>query len=142
LTKSPCVPCGDIDRFTYQPSAAVSTAQNTNNVGTVRVAWRKGYANLKLIQNNSDATFASGNTVTDMSGTQVVNGVEYAYADVNIADGQYFTFAAFLQAPGGVTAGILMWHKANDGAGSGAGGTKDIWVDVSGNGRDVFQLDN
>ncbi len=142
LSKSPSVPFATIGGLPYQRFAAVWKAQNTDNVGTVRVAWRKGYANLKLIQNNSDATFAGGNTVTDMSGTQVVNGVEYAYADVNIADGQYFTFAAFLQAPGGVTAGILMWHKANDGAVAGAGGTKDTWVDVSGNGRDVFQPNN
>lgn len=137
LAKSPSVSFGNIGGLPYQRFAAVWKAQNTNGVGTVRVAWRKGYANLKLIQNNTDATFASGNTVTDMAGTQVVNGVEYAYADVNIANGQYFTFAAFLQAPGGVTAGILMWHKANDGVT--ASGTKNEWQDVSGNGRDVFQ---
>ncbi len=113
LAKAPVVSFGTIGGLPYYRFAAVWKVQNTEEVGSVRVAWRKGYANLKLIQNSSDATFAGGNTVTDMEGTQVVNGVEYAYADVTLTDGQYFTFAAFIQAPGGVTNGLSHWYRAD-----------------------------
>jgi hypothetical protein len=91
---------------------ALWKVQNTNSVGTVRVAWKKGYENLKLIQ-SSDTTINSSDVVTAMSNTQIINGVEYAYADVTMNDGQYFTFAAFLQAPGGVTAGLSHWYRAD-----------------------------
>lgn len=138
LAKSPGVAISGISGVNYR-FASIWKVQNTNSVGTVRVAWPKEYANLKLIQSDDD-NITSGDDVTDMSGTQVVNGVEYSYADVTLENGKYFTFAAFLQAPGGVTAGILMWHKADDGVV--AGGNKNVWQDVSGNNRDVTQEDD
>lgn len=135
LAKAPSVAISGISGVNYR-FASIWKVQNTNSVGTVRVAWPKGYANLKLIQSDDD-NITSGDDITDMSGTQVVNGVEYSYADVTLENGKYFTFAAFLQAPGGVTAGILMWHRADDGVVE--GGQKDEWQDVSGNNRDVTQ---
>jgi len=116
--------------------ATIWKVQNTGSVGTVRVAWVAGYSNLSLIQ-SADETFDGSDIVTPMSGTQLVNGVEYAYADVTLSDGQFFTFGAFLQAPGGVTSGLLMWHKG-DGVTTTAG-QKDMWLDVSGNNRNVYQ---
>lgn len=120
--------------------ASVWQVQNTGSVGTVRVAWpQQGLNNLSLVQ-SADATFATGNTITTMSNTTVVNGVTYNYADVTLVNGQYFTFAAKLAGPGGVTTGILMWHKADDGTVT--AGQKNIWKDISGNGRDVTQNNN
>src|SRR5690606_18121085 len=91
--------------------AAVWKVQNTGNVGTVRVAWRKGFTNLKLLVSDSD-DFTSP-VVTDMSETQMVNGVEYAYADVTLEDGQYFTFAAMIYGPGGVTENLAYWYRGD-----------------------------
>ncbi|MNL41018.1 hypothetical protein D3C87_1634050 [compost metagenome] len=68
--------------------------------------------------------------------TTTINGVVYNYAEVTLANGQYFTFGAKLAGPGGVTTGLLMWHKADDG--TAAAGQKNIWKDISGNGRDVI----
>ncbi|WP_414845001.1 hypothetical protein [Chryseobacterium sp. IT-36CA2] len=105
---------------------AVWKVQNTGSVGTVRIMWPKGVNNLKLIQNSSDPTFASGNTVTDMSAnTQTINGIVYNYADVSLANGQFFTFGAFVQAPGGVTAGLKYWYDA------GITATLTDWTDRS-----------
>lgn len=120
--------------------AAIWKAQNTAGVGTVRVAWPAGLTNLKLIQ-SSDETIDVSDALTDMSAnTQVVNGISYNYADVNIGNGTYFTFAAYVQAPGGVAANLLMWHKANDGANT--AGAKNVWKDMSVNGRDITQNNN
>ncbi|NML72181.1 hypothetical protein HHL23_20665 [Chryseobacterium sp. RP-3-3] len=86
--------------------------QNTGLVGMVRVMWPQGLTNLKLIQ-STDAVFDGTDTVTDMSAnTQTINGVTYNYADVTLGDAQYFTFAAFSAAPGGVIAGLGYWYDA------------------------------
>ncbi|MBL1220622.1 hypothetical protein JET18_07215 [Chryseobacterium sp. L7] len=93
---------------------AVWKVQNTGSVGTVRVMWPQGLTNLKLVQNSSNS-FTTGNTVTDMSAnTQTINGVIYNYADVSLTDGQYFTLAAFVQAPGGIVNNLRVWIKADD----------------------------
>jgi hypothetical protein len=138
LARSASVPVSGIAGVNYR-FAAIWKVQNTNNVGTVRVAWRKVYDNLVLIQ-SADEVFDASDVVTEMNGVQTVDGVEYAYADLTLADGQYFTFAAFVQAPGGVVEGLLMWHKANDYIK--AAGPKEVWQDISGNGRDVYQVND
>lgn len=123
LAKAPTVSIAGISGVNYR-FASIWKAQNTNAVGTVRVAWPKGYANLKLIQ-SGDATIDASDVITAMENSQVVNGIEYAYADVTIANGQYFTFAAFIQAPGGVTNNLSYWYRA------------DKFADASGDGADV-----
>ncbi|WP_126651682.1 hypothetical protein [Chryseobacterium aureum] len=101
--------------------------QNTGNVGTVRVMWPVGIKNIKLIQ-NTDAGFTTGNVVTDMSGnTQVINGITYNYADVSLADGQYFTFAGYGYAPGGVPLPTV-WFKANEGVNTDTNGLVQEWI--------------
>ncbi|WP_305176960.1 hypothetical protein, partial [Klebsiella pneumoniae] len=68
---------------------------------------------IKLVQ-SSDPTFATGAVVTDMTAnTQTINGVVYNYADVTLANGQYFTFATLAAAPGGVV-GPDFWVKSDD----------------------------
>jgi hypothetical protein len=123
LAKAPTVAIAGVSGVNYR-FASIWKVQNTNGVGTVRVAWPKGYANLKLIQ-SPDAVIEATDMITDMLNVQVVNGVSYAYADVTISDGQYFTFAAFIQAPGGVTNGLSYWYRA------------DVFAEAAGDGADV-----
>lgn len=123
MAKSPSVAIAGISSVNYR-FASIWKAQNTSSVGTVRVAWINGFTNLTLIQ-SADSIFTSSDVITPMTNTQVVNGVEYAYADVTIADGQYFTFAAYIQAPGGVTNNLSYWYRA------------DKLVNAAGDGSDV-----
>ncbi|WP_188931801.1 T9SS type A sorting domain-containing protein [Dyadobacter endophyticus] len=138
LAKAPTVSIAGISGVNYR-FASIWKAQNTNAVGMVRVAWAKGYANLKLIQ-SGDATIDASDVITAMENSQVVNGIEYAYADVTIANGQYFTFAAFIQAPGGVTNNLSYWYRADklvDAAGE--DGDVAYWTDFT-SGTTVGQI--
>lgn len=131
LAKAPSIGFGTIGGLPYQRFAAIWRAANVNTVGTVRVAWPQGLANLKLVQ-STDNTFDLSDVITEMSGTQEINGVMYAYADVTISDGQYFTFAAYVQAPGGVTTNISHWYRADKLAESAGEGTDVIsWTDFT-----------
>jgi hypothetical protein len=128
LARTPSVTISGISGTNYR-FVSVWKVQNTGTVGAVRVMWPQGLNNLKLVQNNSDATFTTGNTVTDMSAnTQTINGVVYNYADVTLTNGQYFTFAAFVQAPGGVINNLQVWNKADFGTNTTTeGGTVTSW---------------
>lgn len=111
--KIPSLSVSNIPGTNYR-FAAVWKVQNTGTVGVVRIAWPSVWAGIKLVR-SSDPTFASGNTITDMTAnTQTINGVTYNYADVTLTDGQYFTFAAFVQTPGGVALPVV-WLKADAG---------------------------
>ncbi len=113
LAKIPSLSVTNIPGANYR-FPAVWKVQNTASVGVVRVAWPSVWTSFKLVQ-SSDPTFTAGNTVTDMTAnTQTINGVTYSYADVTLADGQYFTFAAFVQTPGGVALPAV-WLKADAG---------------------------
>jgi len=113
--------------------------QNTNGVGQVTIAWPAGIDNLYAVQ-SSDETFDGSDNFTAMTGTVNINGVDYNTATLTLTNGQYFTFTGYAHAPGGVLSNLLMWHKADDGVTT--PGQKDIWKDVSANGRDVFQPNN
>ena len=131
LAKAPSVAFGNISGLSYNRFAAIWKVQNTAAVGTVRVAWAKGYANLKLVQ-SSDAVIDLSDVVTDMNNTIMVAGKEYAYADVTLSNGSYFTFAAFVQGPGGVTNNLSQWYRADADAESDGDGT-DVtsWADFN-----------
>lgn len=81
---------------------AIWKVQNTNNTGTVRVAWPQGLSNLSLIV-SSDATFTDTDTYYSMTDTQTIGGVTYAYADVTLNNGEYFTFAGYRTCTTGYT---------------------------------------
>lgn len=113
--------------------------QNTNNVGTVTVAWPKGVKNLYLVQ-SADETFDGSDTFTPMVSEATVNGVIYNIANVTLSNGQFFTFAGFGNAPGGVANGLSYWYRAdkntaNTGAATDVTGWTDVW-----NGTTVTQL--
>lgn len=107
LSKSLSVPIAGITGVNLR-FASIWKVQNT---GSVRVMWPQGITNPILIQ-SSDAVFDNTDTVTNMSSTQIVNGTTYNYADVTLADGQYFTFAGLINAPGGVALGLGYWYDA------------------------------
>src|SRR5690606_26284307 len=113
--------------------------QNTGNVGQVTVAWPKGISNLYLVQSVDDV-FDTTDTFVPMTTETTVNGVVYNTAAVTLNNGEYFTFAGFAQAPGGVVDGILMWHEDEDVVIIER--QTDIWQNGSGKIRDVSQLNN
>lgn len=131
LAKAPAMAFGNIGGLSYNRFPAIWKVQNTASVGTVRVAWAKGYSNLKLIQ-SSDAVIDLSDVITDMTNTITVAGKEYAYADVTLANGSYFTFAAFVQGPGGVTNNLSLWYRADmDAEATGEGTDVTEWTDFT-----------
>ncbi len=131
LAKAPSVTFGTISGLPYNRFASIWKVQNTASVGTVRVAWPKGYSNLKLVQ-SSDAVIDLSDVSTDMNATITVAGKEYVYADVTLANGSYFTFAAFVQGPGGVTNNLSHWYRADfDLEASGDGTDVTSWADFN-----------
>jgi len=118
---------------------AIWKVQNSGNVGTVTVAWPKGVKNLYLVQ-SQDAVFDATDTFTPMATEVTVNGVVYNTANVTLSNGQFFTFAGFGNAPGGVANGLSYWYRAdknaaNTGAATDVTGWTDVW-----NGTTVAQL--
>ncbi|WP_144080172.1 hypothetical protein [Flectobacillus major] len=125
-------PFTGIANINYRVSS-VWNVQNTGNVGIVRVLWRAGMSNLKLIQ-STDATIDASDIITDMSAnTTTINGNTYNYADVTLANGQFFTFAGYVCAPGGVLNSLRVWLKGDDGF------TPSVWYDHSGNNNHYIQ---
>lgn len=131
LGKAPSVNLGTISGLPYNRFAAVWKVQNTATVGTVRVAWPKGYSNMKLIQ-STDTTINMSDVITDMTNTIMVAGKEYVYTDVTLANGSYFTFAAVIQGPGGVTNNLTQWYRADvDVESDGEGTDVSSWADFN-----------
>ncbi|WP_153393911.1 thrombospondin type 3 repeat-containing protein [Chryseobacterium vaccae] len=111
--------------------ASIWKVQNTGNVGTVTVAWPKSVRNLYLIQ-SSDAVFDGTDTFTPMTTEVTVNGVVYNTVNVTLGNGQFFTFAGFGNAPGGVANSLSYWYRAdknaaNTGTGTDVTGWTDLW---------------
>jgi len=104
--------------------ASIWKVQNTGTVGQVIVAWPKGVSNLHLVQ-SSDEIFDNTDTFTSMAAEVTINGVVYNTATANLGNGQFFTFAGFAHAPGGV-AGPDLWVKSDD-----AGDISTAWKDQS-----------
>ncbi|MGG5211124.1 hypothetical protein ACQWU4_19585, partial [Chryseobacterium sp. MIQD13] len=124
----PSAPGGEINyRF-----SSIWKVQNTGNTGNVIVAWPKGISNLHLVR-STDASFDTSDEFIPMTNTVTVNGVEYNTATVTLNDGDYFTLAGYAQAPGGVTADLGLWVKADDGF------TSSLWSDKSGNNYHLTQ---
>ena len=85
--------------------------QNTNSVGTIMVAWPTGIKNLHLVR-STDATINSSDEFVAMTGTATINGISYNTAQITFNDGDYFTFAGYQSAPGGVVTGLQLWYDA------------------------------
>lgn len=90
--------------------------QETGTVGTVKVALLTSQitvSNPTLIISN-DNVFDGTDTRQAMI-LETLGGVTYYTTTVDFTTGQYFTFAGFITAPGGVVAGLKIWHKADAG---------------------------
>ncbi|WP_262249962.1 DUF11 domain-containing protein [Parapedobacter soli] len=109
--------------------ASIWKTQNTGSVGTVTIAWPKGVRNLYLVQSSDDVIDLSDDFVP-MTNEVTINGVVYNIANVTL--GNYFTFAGFGNAPGGVTNGLSYWYRAdmdveNTGEDTDVTGWTDMW---------------
>ncbi|WP_261511869.1 hypothetical protein [Chryseobacterium paludis] len=108
---------------------AIWKVQNTNSVGTVTVAWPKGIKNLYLVQ-SAGPVFDLTSTFTPMVTEVTINGEIYKTANVTLTDGQFFTFAGFGLAPGGVVNNLSYWYRADkDAANTGDGTDITAWTD-------------
>ncbi|NJN33434.1 MAG: hypothetical protein HC817_03425, partial [Saprospiraceae bacterium] len=107
--------------------------QESGTVGTVKVALSSddlaGLAQLHLLVSN-DALFDGSDTKLPMI-LEVLGGVAYYTANVDISNGQFFTFGGFLVGPGGVV-DTDFWVKSDD-----AGNLATAWKDHSKNSNPI-----
>jgi hypothetical protein len=103
--------------------------QETGTVGTVKVALPASQIGSNIAQLNlvvsADATFDGSDTRTAMT-LETLGGVQYYTATVDFTTGQFFSFAAFAIAPGGVSSGLSLWFDASSGTFSDAGITPGV----------------
>jgi len=109
--------------------------QETGTVGTVKVALpvsqlAGNISSLNLVV-SADAVFDGSDTRTAMT-LETLGGVQYYTATVDFTSGQFFSFAAFVTAPGGVVSGLDVWLRGDIGL---TGST--TWLDQSGNGKNL-----
>lgn len=114
--------------------------QETGTVGTVKVAIPASQLPVSIAQptllRSTDAVFDGTDTSISMN-LETISGVQYYTATIDFASGQYFTFAAFLTAPGGVS-GASVWLKADMGVTSAINTDSGVWDDSSGNNNDAL----
>ncbi|MFN4363328.1 beta strand repeat-containing protein [Chryseobacterium hispalense] len=88
--------------------------QETGTVGTVKVAIPVSQIAGNLTQLNvvvsSDSVFDGSDARTLMT-LETLGGVQYYTATVDFTSGQFFTFASFVTAPGGVINALRLWIK-------------------------------
>ncbi|GGF25075.1 DUF6923 family protein [Echinicola rosea] len=130
--KTPLVYTAGTNGATNFRFESIWKAQNTNAVGTVIIAWPKRIENLYLVQ-STDETVDNTDTYTPMTDEVTVNGVVYNTATVTLADGEFFTFAGYAFAPGGVIDDLRVWLRADNGF------STDTWTDYSIHANDYTQ---
>lgn len=115
---------------------AIWKVQRTSGfANTVTVALPSGTPkNPVYLVRSTDAVFDATDTWVPMS-VATVGGISYVQVpNVDFSTGgEYFTFATNFATPGGVSADIRVWLKANDGF------TPATWTDNSGIGNDFTQ---
>ncbi len=118
--------------------ARIWKVQETGTVGKVRVALKvsdlPGSITKPTLLVSGDTTF-DGSDSTFLMTRETIGGVDYYVTAVNatidFSSGQYFSFAGFVTAPGGVISSLGAWWKAD----YSASGT--AWADASSNGRNA-----
>ncbi len=109
-------PTGSFNRMN-----AIWKVQETGTVGNVTIAVPVGADRLLV---SSTAAFGAG---TQEIALTVVNGM--ATAQVDLANGQFFSFGRDIKAPGCVAANLKVWFKADAGAGSTDGAAVTSWTE-------------
>jgi large repetitive protein len=111
--------------------------QETGTVGTVEFAIPQvGQGNTVYLVRSTNTTFDATDTWIPLSNS-TVGSTTYLVGDIDFNNGDFFTIATFMSAPGCVAANLQMWFKAD----AGITGTTTVsnWADQSGNGRNVVQ---
>lgn len=108
--------------------------QESGTVGTVTVAWPSSDASIQLLV-SSDATFNSSDNAYPTTAI-TINGTAYRQASVDLANGQYFTFASLITGPAGYWNDLGLW-LTSDAAGVNPGSNAPSWDDLSKNGNPV-----
>lgn len=80
-----------------------------------------------------------GGNVTRVGGKDLLS-----FENVHLSDGDFFTLGGDVQtiAPGGISAGLTLWLRPEDGVNVNVSNQVTSWADVSGNGNDADQGDN
>lgn len=117
---------GPVNALTNRIWKADATTQNTWTVNINTNKFR--YASYVLV--SADPAFPD-------AGTRIYPVSNSIAENVVINDGEYFRFAAYVKAPGGIVNNLSLWMKAD--AGLAATGTADIWMDQSIFGKDMQQ---
>lgn len=83
----------------------------------------------------STATLITGGTVSIVNGREIIT-----FELVDFSNGEYFTIGGDVQssAPGGVSAGLSLWLRGDDGITS-SSNLISAWSDKSGNGNNLIQ---
>jgi large repetitive protein len=105
--------------------------QETGTVGTVRVLVLQSDMpgiNPTFLRSNS-TTFTAA-SMTPMTAT-TIGGVAYYYADVDFSNNDYYSFAVFMTAPGGVTANLQLWFDPAKGVAT-SGSALSTWANQGG----------
>lgn len=90
-----------------------------------------------IVDTDGDGDFS--NATTTYAATSVVNGVA-TFENINLANGNVFTFGWTAISPGGVSVGLKLWTKADDT--SLAAGTISQWNDLSSNSNNLTGTGN
>lgn len=104
--------------------------KEVNGVGAVEVRIPNSYGATHLVSDDNSAF--SSPTETLLSD----NGDGTSSATIDFANGDFFTFAADMPAPGGVHASLALWLQADAGVTESVGDISN-WADQSGNARDA-----
>ncbi|MEZ0538338.1 Ig-like domain-containing protein [Fibrella arboris] len=105
--------------------------QETGTVGTVTVSVPGSATGTYLLVGSSASSFSAG-TATEYAMTP--DGTGNLVAQVDLANGQYFTFGRASFAPGCVTPNLTVWLKADAITNLASGSAVQTWVDYSPNG--------
>jgi hypothetical protein len=85
--------------------------QETGAVGTIKFAVpQTGTGSTVYLIRSTDATFDATDNWIPLSNT-TVNGDTYQVGDIDFNNGDFFTIATFVTAPGAVTSGLMLWYN-------------------------------
>ncbi len=128
---SPDVPTGVTERMrrVWRVDETGTVGNTTVSFDLTDLGYSSSAADFKLIRSAS-STMASGTTV----GGGTFNGNVLTFENVDFADGDYFTLGTAIElcGPGGVTSGLALWLKANNGPDAVINdATVNTWTDKS-----------
>ena len=114
--------------------------ENTGDVASVEMKF-DGYDDTWTLLADDDGDFTTGARALGTLNSDGEISVDLGNTPASeIADGEYFTLAKFQASPGGVTSGLELWIKADEGTNTNGSNSLtttggDAWSDQSGNNR-------